>query len=90
MVSGISEEFQGFPRSSIGYQGVLGVSKGFLEISDGFQGVLRGFRWFICFWIDILKNTSDLLTYLLTNEAKSRDAVASKNTITDRIDITQN
>ena len=38
-VSGISEDFQGFPRSSIGYQGVPGVSKGFLDISEmGFRG----------------------------------------------------
>ena len=70
--------FRGFPRSSMGfpwssrcYQGVPG---GFLGFLMGFRGFPRGFRWLLCLWIDILKNTSDLLT----NEAKSRDAVASK------------
>ena len=71
-VSGVSKVFQGVLKE------LQGVSKKFQGVSGGFQGVSDGYY---VSGYDILKNTPDLLTYLLTYEAKSRDAVASKNDI---------
>ena len=69
---GLSKEFQVLPRCSRGFP------RDFLGFLMGFRGFPRGFRWLLCFWIYILKNTSDLLSYSLTDGAYYWDAVASK------------